>query len=177
MSSTTSILALVVSGFSLVVSLLTLYFTFFYKRTALIGQMVAISTQSRMTPTEMEFECSFSNTGTREVLIREININLTPWPANELVPAIETVNLPLIIRSGEIKLVKFQISSGWIFAQGGNQIVIELKFELVSSDGSVYLMSKKLEPCVNEETLPESWMTPFKLNSREALPPFFEREN
>lgn len=158
-------LTLTISGLALLISAWNFYRIHFYKTAILIGQISTLHTQAKDNSHEMEFWFSMANSGNVEVLIHEIILNLSPWSKNELVPEVTSSDLPTVIKPGEIKLIYFRLPSQFIFDVGGQDVTIELQFDPTTSQGEIHPMRKSLKPIISEDSIPPSWLAPFKMDS------------
>lgn len=68
------IITLTISGGALAVSLISLYFSLFHKRFSLIGTLAAWNPRTENFESSQACEIAISNTGNRELVLREIEI-------------------------------------------------------------------------------------------------------
>lgn len=164
--TTVNILTLIMSSVAILLSGLTFYFNFFHKKVSLIGTLLSFATEAPDDPMHMEFECSLGNTGNRELLIRDIDVDLIGADTNKgfLVPEIVSKEIPSIIKPGQILLVKFLLPRLFVNEAAKNGCSIKLDFDVVSSCSKHYVASKILKPTLREEFLMEnSWQSAFTL--------------
>jgi len=83
------------ASLALLVSIATLYLTFLRKKSSLIGCIAAVSTPEPGSLDDCMFDFALSNTGTLELLIREVTLDIDgPGPA--LIPEISTPHVPVV---------------------------------------------------------------------------------
>lgn len=141
------IITLVMSGISLLLSGVTLYCTFFYKRTSLVGKLLDYSTQAKEDSRSMELNFSLINTGTHELLVSSINIDIiNPNQEQGLIPDIESNQVPGIIKSGEVYILKFLLPILFVKTCKENNEKIKINFSVISSNGKTYTASIELNP-------------------------------
>lgn len=70
------IAATILASLALPVSIATLYLTFLRKRSSLIGCIAAVSTPEPGSLDDCMFDFALSNTGTLELLIREVSLDI-----------------------------------------------------------------------------------------------------
>ncbi|WP_417446983.1 hypothetical protein [Kangiella sp.] len=106
---TKDIITLVISGGALTISIISLYFSLFHKRTSLVGTLTAWNPRTEVYDNSQICEISVSNTGNRELVLREIDIMSYPEMEAELSPVLESEQIPFVLKPGEIKLFTFPI--------------------------------------------------------------------
>lgn len=149
---------------ALLISLATLYLTYFYKKVALIGRLVAFNTVAKDDPLYGEYEFSLSNTGTLELLISDVGIDLVNVSEQYLLPEISSLDIPIVLRPGQIKLLRVTIPDLFMrnAAKTGHKVLVE--FQVHSPKAKLYLLTKELL-LLNEdlEMTPDGWQ-PFVLS-------------
>ena len=159
--------ATVLSSLALLVSLVTLYLTFFHKRAKLVACLAAIDFPEPSHSPHCTFDFALSNTGTLELLLREISIDASS-PDVGLLPEIHLEELPLVVSPGQVKLVKVQVPNLFIrnIAQRGGGV--EFAFHIFSSRGDLYLARKAVSSLDASLELPKRTWSPFSLGRVET---------
>ena len=162
------IITICISSLALLVSVATLYFTYFHKKLGLIGCLASYNTRSDSDPLFAEYEFSFSNIGNKELLIREAQLDLANVTESYFVPEISSADLPVVLKPGQMLLLRLGIPSLFMrnAAKSGHKILVQ--FHVFSPEAKSFLLSKELTP-LNEDDLEidaEGWK-PFKLGKPE----------
>lgn len=160
------ILTLSISGIALVVSGTTLYLTFFHKKLSAMGCLIAYNTESDDDPKSGHYEFSVANTGSVEILVRSIEVDVTGPSAPTMLPIIRSDKLPAVLKPGQIVLIDFDLPSYLMLdaAKRKNKILIE--FHVLSpKSGSMYLC-KHLEPVNEDLEINRDGWEPFLLSAK-----------
>jgi len=165
--TTNEIITLIISGLAFVISGASFYFSFFYRKTSLIGNLLIYTTDFEGHGS-VDCEFSFSNTGNKEILLRGVDIDLIKWEYGDLVPKILSPQLPIVIKPGGVSLVKLSIPKYFCEKLSHKQKEFSLDFSVISSDGTQYFATLILMPMIIDEDgnigfLPESLKRPFLL--------------
>ena len=148
---------------ALLVSLTTLYFTFFRKKLSLIGCLAAYNSPFDDEPMSGNYEFCLSNTGNRELLVREAMVDYVDAPEHYLSPMINTAELPAVLKSNQMLLVKVRLPHLFMKNAARKGYKILVRFCVYSPEGKFYMVSKELEPLSQELDInPEGWK-PFKM--------------
>ena len=159
--------ATILASLALLVSIFTLYLTFLHKRAKLIGCLAAIDFPAPSYSPFCTFDFALSNTGTLELLLREVALDVS-GPYTGLLPETNPEDMPIVIGPGQVKLIKVQIPNLFIrnLAQRGGSI--EFDFHIFSSRGNLYLARKLVAPLDESLELPKSTWSPFSLGKVET---------
>ena len=158
-----AIIAILISGVALGVSAISLYFTLFHKKVALIGCLAAYKTEADEDALAAEFAFSLANTGNRELLVQEVAIDVVGSGGGDLVPELESTRIPTVLKAGEIKLVVLQIPARFMRNAAHAKQKLQLEFHIFAPDGQLRLTTKLLDIISEELVLSEECWKPFKL--------------
>jgi|SRR5690348_8074373 hypothetical protein len=156
------IATIVLSSLALLVSIATLFLTFLYKRAALVGCLALVTTPEATSRDNCVFEFALSNTGTLELLIRDVSLDLTPRRSN-LIPDISPASVPIVLKPGQVQLLRIEIPNLFLRKIAQNQQGIVVQFHIFSSRGTFYMPEKTLIPKVADYVMPEDAWAPFLL--------------
>jgi hypothetical protein len=175
------IITISISIAALIVSLVTLYYSVFYKKIALIGTMLS---WNRPNPQEDEkkekrldvnVEFALSNIGNRELLIKEVEVDWENPPENALVPYIFPEEIPCVLKPSQIKLIEFKVPLFFMKQIKNQNQKLVIRFQTISPNGKTYFLSKHLTPYTDDmEWIAEDWK-PFTL-SKWNLKSLFSRK-
>lgn len=157
------IITLIISGGALVVSLISLYFSLFYKRISLVGTLAAWNPRTENFENSQVCEIAISNTGNRGLVLREIEILSFPEIDGELFPVLESELIPAVLKPGEMKLLTIPIPDLYLQKLVKGNRVLRLNFHIFTTEASLKLATKDLTPPVGGADIPESDWKPFKL--------------
>ncbi len=145
------IITIIISIGALSVSLATLYFSLFYKKIAIIGSLLAWNQQHATNvenhdPLTADVEFSLTNTGNRELLIREVEIDFEDEPTNEIVPIVRSKEIPCVIKPSQIMLVRFDVPLLFMKIIASKNQKMLIRFQVITPDGKFHFLDKYLEP-------------------------------
>jgi hypothetical protein len=165
--TTNEVLTIIISSAALLVALTTLYFTFFHKWLGLIVCLAAYKTESENDPMCGNYEFSLSNTGNRELLVREAFLDLEGATGDSLVPEVSNSLLPVVMKPGQMLLMSFDIPNLFMrnVANSGNKVIF--RFHVFSPEGKAYLPSTTIEIINEELEIHTNGWKPFKLGHPE----------
>jgi len=167
------IITIVLSAGALLVSLLTLYFTYFHKRAGLVG--VLVGRKHRISPKYIyEIEYALSNTGNVQLILKEVKV-LIGHSASEMklgahsVSDSECSDSPAVIEPGNVKLVHLRFMEDAIAKAKKNTGRCFVSFTLISSRGIIYELMHDLTSLNDYDIETEliAW-EPFKLKNSDA---------
>lgn len=166
------IITICISTAALLVSLATLYFTVFYKKIALIGFLLAWNQQHATTegehdPLKADVEFSLSNTGNRELLVRDVEVNWERPPNNDITPILSCKEIPCVIKPSQILLVRFDVPLLFMKRISNLNQKIQIRFQVVSPEGKLYFLDKYLTPCTDDMEYDKDDWRPFHLGKPE----------
>ncbi len=154
---------------AILISLATLYLSFFHKKISMIGVLASCFVPDEQ-ESNIDMEYCLSNTGNKELLIREVSIEVEDIdPQNTLVPEIDAKNLPVILQPGKMQLVEFQVPYKHFLKKAlhGNK-KIEIWFHVHSLTGNAYTIKHNLQYEESTVFLPKNdSFTSFKLGKPE----------
>lgn len=157
------IITIVISIVSLIVSLITVYFSFFRKKLSFIGCLAAYHTTSDRDPNVGRYEFALSNNGNRELLLRDIIVDVTNSPQGMLLPVIKNYEIPVIIKPGQMVLLNIELPKLFLTRIVETDLVVSLDFHIYSTDAKLFIVTKLLKfTNQNLEISPDGWK-PFKL--------------
>jgi hypothetical protein len=138
------IIAICFSSGALLVSLTTLHFTFFRKKLSLIGCLAAYNSPFDDDPESGSYEFCLSNTGNRELLVREAMVDYVDVPEHYLSPMINSAELPAVLKPNQMLLVKVRLLHLFMknAAKKGYKVLVQ--FCVYSPDGKLYMYLKSL---------------------------------
>src|SRR5688572_28806838 len=102
---------IVTSGLSvlaLVVSLATLYLTYFRNKVEVVGVLAECWFDEPSSLVDAVLDFALSNSGNKDVLIRKCAIELQDRPRG-IVPELECKDLPIVLKPDQVALVKLEI--------------------------------------------------------------------
>jgi hypothetical protein len=148
--TTNEIITICIASAALLVSLVTMYFTHFHKKLGLIGCLAAYNTESDSNPLYGNYEFSLSNTGNRELLVWEAQLDLVGAIGQYTVPEVPSSELPTVIKPGQILLLSFGIPVLFMrnAAKSGYKVLV--RFHGFSPEAKSFFLYKELKP-LNEE--------------------------
>lgn len=157
-----NIASIALSSLAVLVSFATLFLTFLYKKAALVGCLASITTPEAASRDNCIFEFALSNTGTLDLLIREISLDLTGSDTG-LTPEISPSSIPMVLKAGQVQLLRIELPNLFLrkVAQNRNDIIFQ--FHIFSSRGTFYLPEKTFTPKVADYVAPEDAWSPFLL--------------
>lgn len=127
----------------------------------MIGNFACFQTSSEDDELLGDMEFSLSNTGNTELLIRGIDIDLEGAEGDYFVPEINSKDIPSVIKPGGILLLKFGFPILFTQTAARNNHGIKLIFNIISSQGKLYLPEKTLKVMTDPESgfdfSKESW--------------------
>ena len=149
------------------VSVVTLYFTYFHKKLSLIGCLAAYYTESDTDPSFGRYEFFLSNTGNRELLVREAQLDLVGVNGQYAVPEISSTELPAVLKPGQILLLSLGIPSLFMrnAAKSGHKVI--LKFHVFSPEAKSFLLFKELTLLDDDLEIDAQGWEPSKLGKPE----------
>jgi len=139
------VIAICISAVALIVSLLTLYLTYFYQKVSLIGRLVLYNTNSTVDKLCGEYKFSLSNSGNKELLVWEVELDIEN-KIGYLIPELSIGEIPAVIKAGAILLLRIDIPIIFMRLAASNNVNVIVKFQIVSSDGIAYVLSKEFKP-------------------------------
>jgi hypothetical protein len=144
--TTNEIITICIASAALLVSLVTMYFTHFHKKLGLIGCLAAYNTESDSNPLYGNYEFSLSNTGNRELLVWEAQLDLVGAIGQYTVPEVPSSELPTVIKPGQILLLSFGIPVLFMrnAAKSGYKVLV--RFHGFSPEAKSFFLSKCLVP-------------------------------
>lgn len=148
------------SATALVLSSITVYFSHFHKRTSLVGMFVAWNPGTVNVPLCQICEFVLANTGTKEVVLREIETTTHPEKEGETFPILEIENVPDVIKPGEIKIYRMAIPDQYLERLYGNNQKMGIAFSLFTSNATLLQATKYISP-IQTDIPKEDWK-PFK---------------
>lgn len=157
------IITLTISGGALAVSLVSLYFSLFHKRISLVGTLAAWNPRAENFENSQVCEVAISNTGNRELVLREIEILSFPEIEGELFPVLESEQVPAVLKPGEMKLLTFPVPDHYLQKLAKENRALRLNFHIFTTEATLKLATKDLTPPVSGADIPESDWKPFKL--------------
>ncbi len=161
-----SVIAILLSGFNT-------YITFFYKKNSLVGGILSFGIPDKNTPTpaSIDIECSLSNTGQRELLVRDVSIVPEDGTGVSIVPVLKRTGIPCVLKPNQITLVKFYIPVLFANTLAFKKIPIPIEFEITSSDGKTYIASKRLEFIEEEHglSIKDNWRDTFSMRLQSLI--------
>lgn len=160
---TKDLITLTISGGALVVSLVSLYFSLFHRRISLVGTLAAWNPRTENFEHSQACEIAISNTGNRELVLREIEILSSPEIENDLFPVPESDQVPAVLKPGEVKLLTFPIPDRYLHKLAKEKRMLRLNFHIFTTEAKLKLATKDLTPPVGGADIPESDWKPFKL--------------
>lgn len=160
------IAATVLASLALFVSIATLYLTFFRKKAGLVGCLAAITAPEPADLDNCVFDFALSNTGTLELLVRDISLVLD-GPDAGIVPEITPSVLPTVLKPGQVQLLKLEIPNLFMRKSAMSGRGVSVQFHVVSSRGIFYRPSKVLAPQRETHDLPPDVWAPFVLGAPE----------
>jgi len=155
------IITILISGGALAVSLISLYFSLWHKKIALVGCLTAWD--SPINGDESYCEITLSNTGNQELLLREVIVDIEGGSEEWAVPVIKTQNIPMVIEPGSIALLTLPIPKLFMRRLTDRDKMMKLEFHLYTSKAELRIASKTLTP-FNENNIPKDDWIPFKLS-------------
>ncbi|MFC1577603.1 hypothetical protein ACFL36_01195 [Thermodesulfobacteriota bacterium] len=161
--TTNEIIALCLSGAAFLVSFTTLYFTIFHKKLALIGCLTAYKTESDNNKLLGDYEFSLSNTGNKELLVREIQVDLIGASGNYIVPEIYSTEIPAVLKPGQIFLLNICLPSLFMRNATKSGHKVSIQFHVLSPKAKLYIVSKELEFLNEELEINSEGWKPFRL--------------
>jgi hypothetical protein len=105
--TTAEIVTTVLSVLALVVSLVTLYLTYFYEQVKLVGCLAKYWVDEPDSLIGVVFDFAFSNTGNKDLLIREAMVEVPQQPG-AIVPEIECKEIPMVIKPDHVALINWR---------------------------------------------------------------------
>jgi len=161
------IITICISGAALSVSLVTLYFTYFHKKLGLIGCLAAYNTESDSDPLLGNYEFSLSNSGNKELLVREAQLDLVGATGQYIVPEVLSSELPVVIKPGQMHLLRLGIPGLFMrnAAKSGDKVL--LRFHVFSPEARSFFLSKELKLLNEELEIDAKGWEPFKLGKSE----------
>jgi|GEM_PF-7048108 len=159
------IATIVLSTLALFVSIATLFLTFLYKRAALVGCLASITTPEVTSRDNCVFEFALSNTGTLDLLIRDISFDLTAHRSDPI-PDIAPSFIPTVLKAGQVQLLKITLPNLFLQKAARNQYGIVIQFHIFSSRGIFYMPEKLIVPRVADYPMPEDAWSPFLLGKK-----------
>lgn len=170
-----AIIAILISGVALAVSALSLYFSLFHKKVALIGSLAAYKTHSHDDALMSEFEFSLANTGNRELLVQQAAIEVVGSSGGNLVPELEPTEIPTVLKAGEIKLVILRVPRRFLENIARDEKDVQFEFHIFAPGGQLHSTTKRLNLIFEEGEVSDddhaalegedNWK-PFKLGRR-----------
>lgn len=160
--SATETITLVIAALALAVSVFSLYRTYFHTSVDLVGTLASLNVPEPGDWVPAVFEFTLSNLGNRELLIRETSVDALPH-REELIPEGETKELPLVLRPGEIRLIRIEVASHWLYElyEEGRQVRFEI--EVIGPDASVRGIAKDISFTSTGLSVGEEAWSPFRM--------------
>lgn len=159
---TKDIITLLISGAALAVSLISLYFSLWYKKVSLVGCLAAWDSATNKNALLSNCEITLSNTGNQELLLREVIVEIVGDIEGELTPVIETEKIPMVIKPGAVILLTLPIPKLFMNKLIKNNSRMKLEFHLFTPKAELQIASKILTPFHENEIRNEDW-EPFNL--------------
>ena len=157
------LVSLTISALALLVSLITLFLTQFFKRNSLVGVIASWNTGAEISEEFQICDVTLSNTGNRELLVRDIELLCSPEKGDETFPVVEHTNIPVVIKPGEVKLLKINVPNYYLKFLSSRKQKLKFLFHIYSNDVTLYVCEKTLSfPYKNNEPTKEDWK-PFKM--------------
>lgn len=133
-------MATAISALALLISIFTLYLTYFRKSASLIGRVASVQVAEKGQIDPWEFDFSLSNAGNLELLVKGVMLELDV-DDGRLVPEVSS-ELPRVLRPGQIQLIRVSIPSRFIENVAESGRGLNVVFEVFSSKGDSYLPAK-----------------------------------
>ena len=156
------IMALLISGAALGVSVVSLYFSTWHKKISLVGCLVRWESGSIDEDQSATYEFTLSNTGNQELLLREIHVEPACWKENEFVPVLSVENVPQVIGPGAVVLFRVPISNRFISQLAKDNRNIKIRFEVITPKAEVKNALKELTTLLELDPSKDDWKA-FKL--------------
>lgn len=148
------------SATALVLSSITVYFSHFHKRTSITGMFVAWNPGTVEAPLCQICEFVLANTGTKEVVLRDIETTTYPEKKGETFPILEIENVPDVLKPGEIKIYRMAIPDKYLERIYENNQKMGVDFSLFTSNATPLQAIKYISP-IQADIPKEDWK-PFK---------------
>lgn len=104
------IAALIISLLAVGISGFTFYFNHFHKKVSIVGALVSTGVAAEEQRPYAEHEYSLSNTGNQELVVRDFLVEASDQKLAQAFPTPTSKDLPVVIRPGEVKLVRLKVS-------------------------------------------------------------------
>jgi hypothetical protein len=151
------IFALLISGAALAVSLVSLYFSTWHKKTSLIGCLVSSGSYLDEDETQDVYEFALSNTGNQALLLREVHVQPVDWKEKELVPVPEIKDIPSVIEPDAVRLIKVPVSNKFINSLAEQSRDFNIIFEFITPKAEVKNATKTIISNLELDEKKESW--------------------
>ncbi|WP_144401351.1 hypothetical protein [Francisella philomiragia] len=162
-----SLITLFISFGSLIISLISLYFSLFYKRISFVGALASWNPRIVSYDDSQVCEIAVSNSGNREFIIREVDIFDSPEEQGDTFPILKIDNVPMVMKPGEIKLLTFPIDDYYLLKLRDRNKRFKLEFHIYTDKAKHMIAIKELSPnIVSEEGTPKSDWEPFKIQNK-----------
>jgi len=161
--TTIDIITISISIVALLVSLITVYFSFFRKKLSFIGCLTAFHTLSKNDPMKGRFEFSLSNNGNRELLVRDIIIDLVNAPNGMLLPVIDSEEIPIVLKPGQIVLSNIELPNLFLHKVAESDSIVLFNFQVYSPDGKLFIATKEIKFNNKDLEIGNNQWKPFKM--------------
>jgi len=94
----------------------------------------------------VDVEFSLSNTGNRELLIHDVEVNWERPPKSDITPILSSAEIPCVIVPSEILLVRFDVPLLFMKRLSNMNQKLQIRFQVVSPVGRLYFLDKYLTP-------------------------------
>jgi hypothetical protein len=163
------IITICISVAALLVSLITLYYSIFYKKIALVGCLLSWNhpypqnddAEKNVLVADVEF--ALSNTGNRELLIKEVEIDWENPPKKAITHIIFTKDLPCVLKPSQISLIRFGVPILFMKQIENLNQKLLIRFQVISPNGKLHFLSKYVTPCTGDSDWNEADWKPFTL--------------
>ena len=159
------IITLIISVFSLVVSVGTFFYTILYHHNSLIGRIVRTSLGS-----QFSVSINLSNTGNRALLVSDVELIIAERFGSEDPidnSTIKCSKIPFVINPNEMHLVNIGLEK-WFYEQGFKEkLLVHIVFTIFSLKGACYFLFTDLD-FINEkdDLFPDVSHKQFKLSNK-----------
>lgn len=143
----TAIVTICISVGALLVSFFTLYLTFFYRRTSMVGTLAGFDWTTDPDESIGELHYSLANTGNQALLVRLLNYYVVGSTGVEpaVVPEPNAQNIPIVIEPGAIELITIKEQLNFFERQFRNGKSINVQFDVYAPNGKQYFLLHTLK--------------------------------
>jgi hypothetical protein len=158
-----TILPIGISFFALAISAATFFLVHVYKKVSATGNIrYVFIPEEEDNKSNISLKCSIGNTGNQELLVTEIDIK-----GGAETPVIESSEIPIVIRPGEIKLISFLYPIWHLKQQATRKQKAEINFLISTADGKEVSLSKVIDPHFDDLGRSDWFTKPFKIKEGE----------